>query len=196
MRAIVAVVFVFTLGAGIGHTQEKTLLKTKGWGSLAGKVVFQDNMKPAADVVVFLKVPKDIYFPIHDEDKIRKDTVAVDQPGNDIVPHLSAHYPHYFDGKKEVLTGQKFMLQNTSNLARGYRGIGHPVFNPGFLLIMPANQKTAEVKLKPQPLPLRLDSPINPKASAYVCVFDHPYFAITENDGSYKVPRVPAGALK
>ena len=30
--------------------------------------------------------------------------------------------------------------------------------------------------------------------SAYVAVFDHPYFALTGPDGSFEIPRVPAGA--
>ena len=37
---------------------------------------------------------------------------------------------------------------------------------------------------------------VHPWMSAYVQVFDHPYFAVTSKDGSYKIDNIPAGTYE
>ena len=41
------------------------------------------------------------------------------------------------------------------------------------------------------PFPVRCD--VHPWMSAWVGVFDHPWFAVTGDDGSFTIPHVPPG---
>jgi hypothetical protein len=48
---------------------------------------------------------------------------------------------------------------------------------------------------KPEPF-LRFKCDVHSWMFAYVSVFDHPYFAVSGKDGSYKISNVPAGKYK
>jgi hypothetical protein len=41
---------------------------------------------------------------------------------------------------------------------------------------------------------VRVFCDIHSHMSAYILVFSHPYFAVTDVDGSYEIPNVPAGS--
>jgi plastocyanin len=41
--------------------------------------------------------------------------------------------------------------------------------------------------------PVRLGCDIHPWMSAWIFVFDHPYFAVTDEDGRFRIPDIPAG---
>lgn len=155
--------------------------------------IIDPKTKGIANVVVWIKPPPKMAFPIHDEDKVRKDTVIVDQPFCMFLPHVTAHYPLYHDGAKEVATGQKFFMKNSAIVAHNVRGTTQPKYNDGFNDNMPSKTER-EYKFKPQPLPIRVQCDFHKFMEAYVFVFDHPYFAITKEDGSFTIPRVPAGA--
>ena len=45
---------------------------------------------------------------------------------------------------------------------------------------------------KPEPF-LKFKCDVHPWMFSYVSVFDHPYFAVTGKDGSYKIANVPPG---
>jgi hypothetical protein len=77
-------------------------------------VVDAKTKKPVADAVVFLKAPKNTYFPIHDDDKKRNDLVVQIPSGGMFKSRMMVHYPYYFDGAKEMPTGQKFVLKGDS----------------------------------------------------------------------------------
>ncbi|AMV37316.1 hypothetical protein [Planctomyces sp. SH-PL62] len=51
-----------------------------------------------------------------------------------------------------------------------------------------------EVKLEAERRPLMVACDIHPWMKAYIAVFDHPYFAVTGEDGSFELKGVPAGA--
>ncbi|MBI1830440.1 MAG: hypothetical protein HYR84_03205 [Planctomycetes bacterium] len=214
--------------------QEKTILKTTGWGSLSGRVTLDgdipavESLVPAimalnnpvdraccnagpakqkvkpnwvvdaktkgiANVAVWIKPPDGAVFPIHPLDKKRKDPVTIDQPFCAFVPHMVALYPTYHDGKEFVSTGQKFIVQNTSIVTHNVRSTTQLKYNEAFNVNM-ISKTEREFALKPQPFPITLECDLHRFMNAYVCVFDHPYFAITQEDGTFTIPRVPAGA--
>jgi hypothetical protein len=145
------------------------------------------------NVLVYLIAPKGTYFPIHEADKQRKEIIDLDQPHCMFVPHVVALYPSYFDGSKDVPTGQQFLIKNSAPVPHNTRAVGDQLKNPGFnITLPPGGQKPTE--LKPQRLPVMIQCDIHPWMSAKVGVYDHPYFAITKEDGSFTIPRVPAGA--
>ena len=49
------------------------------------------------------------------------------------------------------------------------------------------------MKLVAESLPIEITCDIHPWMTAYVMVFDHPFFATTAKDGSFEIQGVPAG---
>ncbi len=204
-----------------GQAGNKKLLETKGWGSLTGRVVLHGDLPapgglpvPAApagnagrgpwvvdpetngvaEVFVYLKVPAGTFFPIHEGDRQRKDVIEISTPDRGFLPRVAAHYPSYFDGKQMVPTGQTAKLTNPTRMGRAFLVDGTPPYkNPRATVALPAGMEKV-LNLHPQPLPVTIQDALLNVASARVMVFDHPYFAVTEPDGTYTIPRVPAGA--
>ena len=70
--------------------------------------------------------------------------------------------------------------------------MGQPDRNPGFSVNF-VPKSLQKFDLLPQSLPLAVEGDLHPWMRAYAWVFDHPYFAITKEDGTFTIPRVPAG---
>ncbi len=154
--------------------------------------VIDPKTKALANVIIWLRAPSDKYFPIHADDKVRKDTVELDQPHCAFVPHVLAHYPEYYDGNKTVPTGQKFVVKNSATVPHNVRFAGFK--NTGFNTTI-APKGSMPVELTPEKLPLTFQCDFHKWMSARVAVFDHPYFAITKEDGTFVIPRVPAAEV-
>lgn len=145
-----------------------------------------------ANVTVFFKLTPTDRLPIHADDKIRKKAIILDAPFCIFQPHMTAFYPEWNDGKNHGETGQKFIIKNTSELEQNARFVGLPDINSGVILLRQAGFEK-EVDLKPQRLPLSVYCDIHVWMKAHIWVFDHPYFAISKDDGSFEIPRVPTG---
>jgi hypothetical protein len=146
-----------------------------------------------ANVAVFIKRPQDGKLPIHPDDRIRKDKVVVviDTPFCSFEPHMVALYSEWTNGKEKGKTGQNFIIANSSPLLHNASAVADPKFNEHVSRpIEPGMHQPFQ--LKPQPLPVTLSSWTHKWMSAYVWVFDHPYYAITKADGTFTIPRVPA----
>ncbi|MBM3996817.1 MAG: hypothetical protein FJ303_22085 [Planctomycetes bacterium] len=155
--------------------------------------VVDPKTKGVANVAVWILPPAGTVFPVHPLDKKRRDTVTIDQPFCAFVPHMVAHYPSYHDGKELVSTGQKFLVKNSSIVTHNVRATTQVKFNDPFNINM-ISKTDREFTFKPQPLPITLECDLHRFMNAYVFVFDHPYFAITQEDGTFTIPRVPYGA--
>ena len=73
------------------------------------------------------------------------------------------------------------------------RVLGNGVDNDGFNVNLPPGSELAKTA-NPQRLPLSVQCDIHPWMSAKLFVFDHPYYAITDKNGNFDIPMVPAGA--
>ena len=101
--------------------------------------------------------------------------------------------PEWFDGNERGATQQKFVLKNSSPVAQKRRVIGVPKINPeANLALLPMTSR--EVSLKQQTYPVLIRDDLLAGIEARAFVFDHPYYAITKQDGTFTVPRVPAGS--
>jgi hypothetical protein len=146
------------------------------------------------NVVVFVKPPENTYFRLSDKDKKpAEDKVVLHQPHCAFIPHVFALYPSYFDGKEEQPTGQKLEIVNDANFAHntdyeGLRGV-----NPSRNFQLPAGDKKLVV-LKPQDAPVTFKCDIHQWMRGKAWVFDHPFYAITDDEGRYEIKNVPAGA--
>ncbi|MBI2807584.1 MAG: hypothetical protein HYX68_21595 [Planctomycetes bacterium] len=157
--------------------------------------VVDPKTKGVANVVVWVRAPQDTYLAIKPAKQKRKDTVIIDQPHCQFVPRVSVFNPVYFDGKKEVPTGQKLILRNSAVVAHNIRATAHPIYNEdnSFNVNVPAKSEITKT-FNPQPLPVKLQCDFHTWMSAQLFVFNHPYYAITDANGNFTIPEVPAGA--
>jgi hypothetical protein len=166
--------------------------KAKASEKIDSTWIVDPKTKGVANVMVWIKAPVGAYFPIHDKLKVRKEEVVIDQPHCAYEPRISAYQPYYYDGAKEVETGQKLIIRNSATVSHSARVLGGAK-NPGWnKTIIPKGD--LEVTFVPQPLPLSLDCAMHTWMAAKIFVFDHPYYAVTKEDGTFEIPFVPAGA--
>ena len=76
--------------------------------------------------------------------------------------------------------------------------VGHNVRYSGFSngsknIALGPNGYLRDQKLKAERRPLPVNCDIHPWMKGWVMVFDHPFFAVTSDDGSFEITGVPAG---
>jgi plastocyanin len=109
--------------------------------------------------------------------------VVLDQKGCEYVPSIFA-----------VQTGQKIAVKNSDPVlhnvhAQPADASGNKEMN---LAQMPNGPDLSVTFTKPE-LFLKFKCDVHPWMFSWVSVFDHPYFAVSGKDGSFKIPNVPAG---
>lgn len=130
----------------------------------------------------------------------RTDIVTIDQPFCNFVPHVQAFNPSIFDGKKQVPTGQKFVMKNSATIAHNSKYEGDAALaasNSGNPNIPPKGQE--EFKVKPARDTrsghdlININCGIHPWMSAKLLALDTPFYAVTDKDGKFEIKDVPAG---
>jgi plastocyanin len=108
-------------------------------------------------------------------------TLLVDQKGCLFVPTVIA-----------ARAGTTLVMKNSDPLVHNVRAIRgeESLFN----VAMPIENMTLTRKLPDAPTELRLHCDVHPWMNAYVKTFSHPYFAVTDTAGAFRIPGVPAGA--
>src|SRR6516165_9294000 len=154
--------------------------------------------KGVKNVVVWLRPPKGKYFKIPDDQKKSKGDLTMDQPFCQFEPHVVAFFPSYFDGKKQVATGQKFEVLNSAPMNHNTYWAGDSLFNKGDNQIIKSKGKLmidakASNGKKPGDDLVKIACDLHKWMTAYCWVFDHPYWAITGPDGSYEIKNAPTG---
>jgi plastocyanin len=108
--------------------------------------------------------------------------VELDQKGCEYVPQIMA-----------VQTGQKIMVKNSDPVLHNVHDLptvqGNKEQN---MAQMPGGQDLGFSFAEPEDF-LKFKCDVHPWMFAWVSVFDHPYFAVTGKDGSFKISNVPAG---
>lgn len=122
------------------------------------------------------KKPLTIHPKLKDLDK---KVVEIDQPVCLYVPHAIA-----------IRQGQDLTARNTAKVAHNVLHVGPDIMgNP---LVLPGKDFTLN-GLKVENSPISLSCAIHPWMKAWVRIFDHPYFAITDDDGNFTIKDAPAG---
>jgi hypothetical protein len=145
-----------------------------------------------ANVVISLKPPAGKYFELREEDKKRTDKVTIDQPHCAFVPHITAAYPVYWNGKEEVPSGQVFVVRNSAPFNHNTNWKGDPTKTAQGNVTLKSKEEMP-LKLVPESKPIQLSCDIHPWMYARVWAFDHPYFAVTQSDGKFEIKNVPTG---
>jgi len=164
--------------------------------------IVDEKTKAVANVCVWIKAPAKTFFPTHASFKAQKDTITIDQPFCAFRPRVSAFNPYRYDeAGKQIESGQTLIIKNSAPVTHNVRAVGHPKYNEGFNRNLPGKTELNaskdlpdNQKLQPQPLPVSIQCDVHTWMSAKLFVFDHPYYAITKEDGTYEIPFVPAGA--
>jgi len=112
--------------------------------------------------------------------------VILDQKGCEYMPSIFA-----------VQTGQKIMIKNSDPTLHNVHA--QPAETSGNKEIneaqMPNGPEKTYVASKPEMF-LKFKCDVHPWMFSWVSVFDHPYFAVTGSDGTYKIENVPPGKYK
>ena len=108
---------------------------------------------------------------------------VLDQKGCEYSPSILA-----------VQTGQKILVKNSDPTMHNVHdipadGSGNKEYNQAQL---PGSADLTFTFAKPEMF-LKFKCDVHQWMFAWVCVFDHPYFAVSAADGSFKIPNVPPG---
>ena len=105
---------------------------------------------------------------------------VIDQRGCQYHPHVIG-----------VIEGQALTFLNSDGLLHNVHG--QPKQNREFNLGMPASRTQATETLNtPEPL-FHVKCDVHPWMQAYVAVMDNPFFAVTGEDGTFKIAGLPPG---
>jgi hypothetical protein len=142
--------------------------------------------KGVRDVFLWLEDAGGNPLPIHPKlkDVPHKDAV-IDQPCCQFIPHAQA-----------MREGQTLLAKNSSAIVHNINYHGHPLVNPGNNFLMPPGSKIPIKGLKADKLPISVNCNIHGWMSAWVRVFDHPYYALTDKDGNFEIKLAPAGKYR
>lgn len=135
------------------------------------------------NVIVYVKsgLPKGKY-------KKRNEEVIIDQKGCRYVPHVVA-----------VQVGQKLTILNDDgkNHSIMHNVNGKPKSNGVFNLSMTKSKvKIDKVFKKAEKTPFPLMCNVHPWMKAWVGVFDHPFFSVTQENGQYEIKNLPKGTYE
>jgi hypothetical protein len=123
-------------------------------------------------------------LPIHpDLQAIKQKEVAMDQPCCTFIPHALC-----------MREGQVLMAKNSAPMPHNYKYGGNPAKNPGGNFLIPPKGQVPIQGLVVDRFPITVSCTIHPWMRAWVRVFDHPYFAVTDDNGNFEIKDAPAGA--
>jgi len=109
--------------------------------------------------------------------------VVLDQQGCQYKPHVAG-----------VMVGQTFRVLNSDGLLHNIHSL--PEINKGFNRAMPGSVTESEYAFdKAEPM-FKIKCDVHPWMGAWVAVMGHPYFAVTDKDGSFSIEGLPAGSYE
>jgi plastocyanin len=106
-----------------------------------------------------------------------------------LLDQTKCEYQPYVMGMQ---AGQKIKVRNSDPTLHNVNA--QPKINKGFNIGQPVKGMIAEKSFdKAEEEFIRIKCDVHPWMFAYVSVLDHPYFAVTDKDGNFKITGVPAG---
>jgi hypothetical protein len=114
---------------------------------------------------------------------VKHKPVEIDQPCCMFTPRVVA-----------LREGQDLVAKNSSPVAHNINWTG--IKNPGGNQLIPAKQEYKISGLVAERLPIKIACNIHPWMGGWVGVFDHPYFAVTDENGKFELKDAPAGQYR
>lgn len=133
-----------------------------------------------ANVCVYLKKAPSAIHP--DQQNPPKEALVFDQKGCMFIPHVMV-----------VRTGQTVDVKSDDPVSHNTHT--HPLRNTEDNFIVPPNdRKGVPISYnQPEPLPTKINCDIHPHMTAYWLIVDHPYAAVTDADGKFRIENLPEG---
>ncbi len=131
-----------------------------------------------ANVLVFVKSGlTEKNFPTPSE------TPLIDQVGCEYTPYVMG-----------VMVNQKIKIKNSDPTLHNVHAMPKPgTANKEFNSAQPAGTGVLERSFAIPEVAIQFKCDVHPWMFAYVGVFDHPFFAVTDNEGNFKISGVPNG---
>jgi hypothetical protein len=108
---------------------------------------------------------------------------VLDQKGCEYIPYVSG-----------LQTGQKLLVKNSDTVLHNVHAMPIVAGNKEANRAELPNSKPLEFDFANPEVLLRFKCDVHPWMFSYVGVVDHPYFAVTDKDGNFKIANVPAGS--
>ena len=105
---------------------------------------------------------------------------VIDQNGCVYVPHVLG-----------VMVGQDLDILNSDGTLHNIHAL--PKVNKEFNKAMPRSKKRMTVQFDKSEAPFKVKCDVHPWMGAFIGVFDHPYFTVTNDDGSYVISGLEPG---
>jgi hypothetical protein len=120
---------------------------------------------------------------------LKKDGLKAAPQGT--APTLDQHECMYQPYVFGVVTGQPFKIKNSDALLHNIHAT--PRLNKEFNFGQPVKDQVGEKSFDTAEVLVRVKCDVHPWMFAYIGVLDHPYFAVSDADGNYKITGAPDG---
>jgi plastocyanin len=112
-----------------------------------------------------------------------KTPVVLDQKGCQYVPHVMG-----------IMVGQTYRILNSDGILHNVHTL--PKINRSFNRAMPPTQKETTTTFEKPEAIFHTKCDVHPWMSAYVGVFSHPFFSVTDKDGKYTISGLDPGTYE
>ncbi|MCI0743283.1 MAG: hypothetical protein L0Y72_30010, partial [Gemmataceae bacterium] len=110
--------------------------------------------------------------------KPAKPSVEIDSPFCRFIPHVVV-----------ARAGQNMIIKNSTIVPHNVKWMSRN--NDQIDTLIPSGGQDVVKDLKPERFPIEIADSIHPWMRAWVRVFDHPYFAVTDEDGNFEIKNAP-----
>ena len=147
-------------------------------GKVFNESFLMDDNNNLANVMVWLK---DVKY----TGKVTETPAVIDQKGCIYTPHVQG-----------IMKGQELLIKNSDATLHNIHSMAKD--NSQFNFAMPKVVKEKIVSFDKAEDPFYIKCDVHPWMKAWVGVFDHPYFAVTDENGNYSidVTGLPAGTYE
>ena len=142
---------------------------------LSESFIVDDNMN-LKNVLVWLK---DVKY----DGKTEETPAILDQKGCVYIPHVLG-----------VMKGQKVIIKNSDETLHNIHSMAEK--NEQFNFAMPRVVKEKETSFNSVEEPFYIKCDVHPWMKSWVLVQDHPFFAVTDENGNYKIDNIPPGTYE
>ena len=143
-------------------------------------LVVDPETKGIANIFIYMRRAPSSVHP--DSKNAPKDPVVFDQKNFTFIPHALL-----------VRTGQEVLVKSSDPISHNTHT--HPVLGQAENFIIPAGAQDGVPMTfsTPEFLPTQITCDIHPHMKAYWLILDHPYAAITDKDGKFRIDNLPEG---
>jgi hypothetical protein len=145
------------------------------------------------NAIVYLQPPEGQYFYVPEEQR-NPANVTLEQPHCAFIPRVFVLFPSYYDGKKgaQEPTGQALVIKSSLRITHNY-SIGSAGVKANTSLAAGAKEAVVNAKADIEQQLMMVKCDIHGWMRAYGCVLDHPFAAVTNDKGEFKIENAPLG---